>query len=280
VVADRPHLERVAELAEGIARLHGFASPPVLPHTILEEEPVSIFGEDFDSAFDGRLEYHKDLKHFGLYYNTYGRQQPYGRSRFSLAHELGHYVLDAHRHHLELGGDSHNSRAGFQIDSGIEREADVFAAHFLMPRYLLEDRINDPDMDTVIRLSSDFQTSLLCAARRFVDTTSRACTLVVSQGGRVHYSRHSEEMRALGYVYVMQGLELPAGRVVRKSRSGLEEWTHIEEKRSSSQEWSGNDRGPDRRLWMQTVHQPSYDRAITLLIYERGSEDDVGVDDD
>jgi Zn-dependent peptidase ImmA (M78 family) len=276
---DEERLSHAASLAEGLARLVGFSKPPVLPEALLEDEPVAVFGEDFGSWFDGRLEYYAGDKNFGLFFNTYGHDPSHGRSRFSLAHETGHYFLDEHRRYLEAGGKSHNSKAGFQVDATIEREADVFAANLLMPRFLLEDRRNESDMDAVIRLATDFQASLLCAARRLVETTYRACTLVVSQGGRVQYSRHSEEMKALGYVYVRQGTELPPGRVIRKARSGQGDWAQIEEKVSSTHEWSGDERGADRRLWMETVRQPAFDRAITLLIYERepgGGDDDDG----
>lgn len=261
--------ERAAKLAEGLARIHGFAKPPVLPEALLEDEPVVVFGEDFANAFDGRLEYDKGVKYFGLYYNTYGRDTAYGRSRFSLAHETAHYFIDEHRRHLEAGGNPHYSKAGFQVDSDIEREADVFAANLLMPRFLIEDRLNEPDIDTVIGLAGDFKASLMCSARRFIETTYRACTLVISRSGRVQYSIHSEQMAALGYVFVKNGLELPRGRTIRRSKAGSgDDWTEVEEKLTSSREWSGSDRGPDRRLWMETVHQPRYEQSLTLLIYE------------
>jgi hypothetical protein len=274
---EKDRLGHAAKFAEALVKFHGFAKPPVTPETILAGEPVGIEGADFSEAFDGRLEYDRKGKHFALFYNSYGRDPTYGRSRFSLAHETGHYFLDDHRRYLETGGQPHNSKAGFQVDVNIEREADVFAANLLMPRFLLEHRLNRPDMDAVLRLSADFQASLLCAARRLVETTYGPCTLLVSKGGRVEYWIHSEEMKALRYVYVRPGMELPGGRVKRKASSGQDDWIQIEETPTSSHEWSGTEIGPDRRLWLETIRQPFFDRAISLLIYERdpgGDEDD------
>jgi transcriptional regulator with XRE-family HTH domain len=62
-----------------------------------------------------------------------------GRQRFTVAHELGHFVLNHHdRFHLDLGpsnsfGDSPN------FDWRLEREANDFAANLLMPASLLRD---------------------------------------------------------------------------------------------------------------------------------------------
>ena len=64
---------------------------------VLSEEPLlRAKGRDFRDAFDGRLEYHPTPRRFLLFYNTRydsgrvdGSLHP--RTRFSLAHELGHY---------------------------------------------------------------------------------------------------------------------------------------------------------------------------------------------
>ncbi len=50
-----------------------------------------------------------------IYYND---NKPLGRTRFSLAHELGHIILEHTNSNLEIQ----------------EKEADVFASHFLAPR--------------------------------------------------------------------------------------------------------------------------------------------------
>jgi Zn-dependent peptidase ImmA (M78 family) len=60
-----------------------------------------------------------------------------GFQRFSIAHELGHFVLDGHCDHL-VGGDTpvHHSRAGLFGGDRYEMEAEHFAAGLLMPRRL------------------------------------------------------------------------------------------------------------------------------------------------
>lgn len=75
------------------------------------------------------------------------------RQRFTIAHELGHYLLhegevvhfDGARPGLMVNLRSESSAAG---DSDLEREANLFAAELLMPARFLEadERINSIDL--------------------------------------------------------------------------------------------------------------------------------------
>lgn len=76
---------------------------------------------------------------------TVNEQDPETRQRFTIAHELGHYML--HRHLIGDGldddrvyrstdvGKYHNTRVGLKQ----EREANRFAANLLMPREAAND---------------------------------------------------------------------------------------------------------------------------------------------
>ena len=92
------------------------------------------------------------------------------RQRFSIAHELGHWLL--HRGQLmmcrseEIESPSNSSK-------GFERDADTFAAALLMPRYLFA-----PAVERVARkepwtqvglLAEEFKTSALATALRLVN---------------------------------------------------------------------------------------------------------------
>lgn len=83
-------------------------------------------------------------------------QRPLSVQRFTGAHELGHYLL---HHQPSLDDESLLRRSPFSdhVDyGGQEREADAFAAEFLIPRWLLAshfqrqgwsaDRMHDPHM--------------------------------------------------------------------------------------------------------------------------------------
>lgn len=270
-------MNEIAEFAQDLIRVHGIEEPPVFPEMLFQDEPVRIFDGDFENAFDGRLEYDASVRHFALFYNTYGRSKLFGRSRFSLSHETGHYFLDHHRRYLEGGGSPHSSFSGFVDNRLIEREADVFAANLLMPNYLVKPRNSDPDMKTIINLAKEFNTSLLCSAFRFMDTTPKSCFLVVSENNRVKYAIPSEDMASRAWLYIPKDILLPpncfSSRVSRDSSDC--EFGQIQEGESSSHIWNES-KNNDYRLWEQAIYQRGYDRTVTLLIYEsdQGEEDD------
>ncbi|MEK7457715.1 MAG: ImmA/IrrE family metallo-endopeptidase [Pseudomonadota bacterium] len=72
-------------------------------------------------------------------------------SIFDSAHELGHLVL--HRH------------AGTRVDRNAEREADAFAAHFLMPRHDVLARVMRPvTVDVVLKAKGRWRVSAMAMA--------------------------------------------------------------------------------------------------------------------
>jgi len=70
-----------------------------------------------------------------------------GRRRFTIAHEIGHFVL-----HAENGGAIH------EAGRGEEREADAFAAELLMPEHLVREAVREQGLDA-IRLADRFEVS-------------------------------------------------------------------------------------------------------------------------
>jgi Zn-dependent peptidase ImmA (M78 family) len=75
-----------------------------------------------------------------------------GRKRFTIAHEIGHFVLHPERCRPERGGAV--NEAG-RIE---EREADTFAAELLMPDHLVREAVREQGLD-VARLADRFEVS-------------------------------------------------------------------------------------------------------------------------
>lgn len=89
----------------------------------------------------------------------------YFRQRFTMAHELGHWVL--HRGLIGSGvdddtkyrsteiGDLYNT----EIDDVHERQANAFAAKFLIPERLLKQKVNSNEGSNLRQLATQFQVS-------------------------------------------------------------------------------------------------------------------------
>jgi Zn-dependent peptidase ImmA (M78 family) len=74
------------------------------------------------------------------------------RRRFTIAHEIGHFVLHPERCRPERGGGA--NEAGRME----EREADTFAAELLMPEHLVREAVREQGLN-VTRLADRFEVS-------------------------------------------------------------------------------------------------------------------------
>ena len=98
------------------------------------EDPITmVHGDTFD-RFEGALLRNPEKPEWAILYNT-NIHHP-GRLRFTLAHELGHYML----HREKVGADGIECGTGdmLRYDSGYterEEEANAFAACLLMPAH-------------------------------------------------------------------------------------------------------------------------------------------------
>lgn len=115
-----------------------------------------------------------------------------GRKRFSIAHELGHFLLG----HTDLRWTGCNDRdmAEFGGRAMAETEANYFAAELLLPDELVRPRcdVRKVDLRSVKAIAEDFGTSITSTAIRFIEFCPEMCAVVFSQGNRIRWSRQSD----------------------------------------------------------------------------------------
>jgi hypothetical protein len=214
----RNRQEKAISQAEGVLRGFGLLSDHVDPVVIVELEcPIlKIAGGNFGNRFDGQLEYHRSKNRFVLFFNdkydasyTGGAHHP--RTRFSIAHELGHYYLPSHHAYLRQTGKAHASRGEFLSDRTIETEADAFAAGLLLPTEVFRPMVNEGDLTlaAVEEWAKRFETSITCTARRAVDLSDFPCAVVSIRDGRISSAFHSQPLIDGGCYPRSKGSSLP-----------------------------------------------------------------------
>ena len=128
-------------------------------------------------------------KAYGAIVLAEGRKRE--RQRFSIAHELGHFLIPTHKGHTEDGfscsladlrvGDTreHDRR------QRIEAEANRFAAHLLMPptRIRSASTSRQPDMREIVRLAGEFGVSREAMARGYIDALRETLAVVILHDG-------------------------------------------------------------------------------------------------
>lgn len=143
------------DTADALLEAAGTTSLPIPVEELVTGCGVRILAWDFDNNIDG-LVVQQDA---GAVIWVNKGQAP-TRQRFTLAHELGHYLL---RHvdefHLDLGGDFSPNASGEHPDYNwrAERAANEFAANLLMPASML--RRASAESADVSALASQFKVS-------------------------------------------------------------------------------------------------------------------------
>lgn len=156
--------------------------------------------------------------------------QSSGRIRFSLAHELGHYLL--HR------GQNDNFQCSQQDMLGrtaaervIEQQADEFASTLLMPLNHFREQVDDKriDFEMLGACAELFGVSLTSTALRWVSATAESAVLVLARDGYMDWAVSSKRALQSGAYFKTRGQvrELPAGALasnltVPSSKSGQE----------------------------------------------------------
>lgn len=123
-------------------------------------DSIKLVDEYLDNDISGIIE--KFTNYYQITLNQY--HSPL-RRRFTLAHELGHYIL--HKEHLNTNKrieDSILFRKQFNNNS-IELQANEFAAELLMPKDEFEKEIKNGN-NTIEKLSFSFQVSFAAVKYR------------------------------------------------------------------------------------------------------------------
>lgn len=198
--------------AEQWLKQNGITSLPIDPLGIAASLAIEVRPKgDTEPGVSGMLLRHGDT--FGILYAT--RIRSIGFQRFSIGHELGHYLLEGHPEQLFPNGDGiHSSRAGFMSNALHEREADHFASGLLMPDgpFKAALRRTGEGLEGIEALAEKCLTSITATAIRYARKTSVPAAVVVSTDGRVDFAFLSGEMREFpGLAVPRRGEPVPDG---------------------------------------------------------------------
>ncbi|WP_422110312.1 ImmA/IrrE family metallo-endopeptidase [Burkholderia multivorans] len=144
---------------------------------------------DVDSCEGMLVRNPKDAAEWGIFYN--GKASP-ERRRFTIAHELGHFIL--HRGQQQsFNCDKESVYSGVDTIRAIEREADDFASNLLMPGDLLRDWISSQriDLHVLSAIAKRFQVSFEALCIRFIKFTTQRAILIYWDNGYVKYEWRS-----------------------------------------------------------------------------------------
>lgn len=207
-------------------RTHGPNTPKINLETVFNEivlpsssgDTCKIVYEYFDS-FEGLMARQADTKEWRIGVNKNISYRP--RRNFTLAHEIGHFI--GHRYKQDLFQCSIENLNDFQ-NEGLEKEANEFAAHLLMPpdivRQFDEERVFSHE--AVSDLAAEQGVSRAAAAYRWIELSNRRIGFAISRDGFFNNGRASDNAYRQG-VFFRQGDEVPERSLITQVRSEGEE---------------------------------------------------------
>lgn len=153
----------------------------------------------------------------------YNRTSPRRRRRFTIAHELGHFLMPSHIPSAEgrflcKMSDMLALQAG-EADKRMrmEVEANRFAAHILMPAPFFRRDVaigKDPDLRQLVKLADDYDVSKEAASRAYVRYRDEPIAVVIVHNGKV--VRTYREPSKFPYVTARQGTPVSAYSLMRR----------------------------------------------------------------
>lgn len=263
------------DIAVEIFRLEPDLPVPVPVEDLARQLDVSDIKTLETQGFEGGLVTDAEKSRGVILVNTSSRVE---RRRFSVGHELGHFLSPWHKplrsegflctaDDMRMDWASKQNRA-----AEMEVEANRFSAQILMPRtrFRLDMRRRQGcDLEHVLALARDYVTSKEATARRYIDLHDEPCAAVVSQNGVVLRVYRNEDFP---YVDVRKGLPVPPGSITSDKNIAPGAPTDTEEIDGST--WLPSTRG--RRcpmLYEQVLVQQDGFRMTLLSLAEDDEAD-------
>lgn len=198
------------------------------------------------------------------------------RKRYTIAHEIGHYVTPTHRSSSPDGFRC--SRKDMNMESPkagdrhakMEAEANQFAAELLMPDGLVTAFLRrklGADLEHILAMADWFEVSKEAAARRYVERLDVPAAIVFSCNGLIRYIKPNSSFPRLS---LWNGAAVPADCLSATSRSEIGRVTETVE--TPGHHWLEKSAGLS--LGEQTVAQKKGYR-MTLLTVEPVDADET-----
>ena len=152
-------VSRIEDKATKILKENNAYSLPVDVESLLDSLDIELEVRELENEFSGFL-----VSRGSKYAIVVNRQHAKVRQRFTVAHEIGHYLLHAKRKGKEsVFIDRFHFRRSNPQPQGLnykeEREANTFAAGLLMPSELVRKYMDEGEVTSIKGIAEEFNVS-------------------------------------------------------------------------------------------------------------------------
>jgi len=182
-----------------------------------------------------------------------------GRRRFSLGHELAHWMQDTQRASFkctstDIGPQNAEAKT-------IEADANSFASQLILPDYLVGPWIANrkPSLDLASAMGVDFQASLTASALKLLQRTQVPVAITCHDQRRLKWSRRSREFSTDFYILNELHQDTIAFEMAFGATKGLSR-----PKRESASRWISGPGAYRMEVWSQSIKLPE-GSVLTML---------------
>jgi transcriptional regulator with XRE-family HTH domain len=266
-------------LADTIIEHYGPALPiPIPVENIGEAVGISEINPIMGADFEGLLITDSAKTKGTIVYNAESSPE---RRRFTIAHEIGHFLLPFHDSRAQCAKKDLGIIRSANERRAREAEANRFAAALLMPEKPFRADIRQlgkPDTSHIPRLADKYSASKEATSRRYAELSDDPCAIIFSRNGQIRsYCRSS----ALPRLSCIPKQLLPQGSLTVKTAKKqlpagtLSKWEEID-----ASVWFEPHRGPRAMLVYEQFLQQANGYRLTMLTIELEDEEEMEDDDD
>ena len=249
-------------------KVQGTAFNTLRKYGQLNRRPIPIediaFGERMEFSFERLVGCEARLVRLGQnhgYARISDRIREEGRKRFTIAHELGHFLL--HPKITQVFECTTGDLTDYRKNP-IEIEANLFASEVLMPSIQFKklSKTTDPTFEGIGELAKKFNVSLTAAAIRFIDCgpIENMVLLRTNSKGQVKWSKAKQDNF---HYWIEKDTQINPRTMTSCS---LKEKTSIDPTNVNQDLWYPT--GGSSRIIEECLYMNTYDCTLTLLIVE------------
>jgi len=253
------------KLVAVILKHHPAWTAPVPIEELAKAVNIIEFRELDADGFEGALLTDANKNKGVILYKAGARDE---RRRFTIAHELGHFLMPSHKGNQQCtASDLRESRRGDDHQRR-EAEANRFAAGLLMPKPWFSrdmNRLGDADVAHVQVLAKRYGTSLEATSNRYCELTDDICAFVFAKDGVIRYVRPTSNFPRLS---VRTGDPLPPDCASLRAPAAplrvATEWSELD-----GSVWLQTERGVRPPKVLEQTMRQSNGYQISLLFVPR-----------
>jgi IrrE N-terminal-like domain len=186
-----------------------------------------------------------------------------GRKRFTIAHEIGHFILHRDRQVSCLPSDIARWE---NADDNPERQADNFASQLLLPSPDLLQQIggSSPSFQLIGSLADFFGTTLTATGRKYCEVAPQECAVVWAVDGIIRWMHPAGRFRH----WIGTGRRLSDGTIALQMLNGQEVPSGMQEVPAGA--WISDFRlSEGATIWEESRTMPFYNGCLSLLWAQR-----------